>query len=203
LRGVQGVPQDWGLSLQALRNDGSLLRVLGTTLDDARAAERVSLALAAVVLTVARPHTAGVLDGATDAWLGWTPERATARHGAAVLAPWTLLNLFRGDVEGAADCAHALCDADQGGMGLILHDWTVARIQGHGPNREAQCFHALRAVMPRSEGHGPGLLVSAAATAVAVAELPRRNVLPWLDEVANEVARRGTARVTPIPARWL
>lgn len=180
---------------------GALLRVVDRTAQTAPAAERVALATAAVTLSVVRPHATYVLDGAIDAWLGWTPERPRPEHGSKILAPWTMLDLLRGDLDGAADAVHSLIGADQTALGLLLHDWAVARIQGLGPEREAVCFHTLRAALPDSETHDPGLLVVAAATAVTAAGLRRADVRPWLAEVAGELARDGTARATPVPMR--
>ena len=177
---------------------GSLLRVLDRSVNDATVEERVRLARAAVVLSVARPHCTSVLDGAVDAWLGWTPEPAEAHHGAEILGAWTLLCLLRDNLDGAAHVAWRMSQADEGGTGMILYDWAVARIQVHGQTREIQCFHALRTSLGFRDDPQPALLVLGAAVAVQAGKGRRNTVQPWLDEIAVELERDGTSRSTPL-----
>ena len=179
---------------------GALLRVLERSVNEAPVEERIRLAQAAVVLSIARPHCTSVLDGAVDAWIGWTPERAAPRHGDETLATWTLLYLLRENLDEAAHAAWCLAGVDQAAIGMILHDWAVARIQAHGADREVQCFHALRASLSVSQDSRPGLLLVAAAVAVKAGGCKRRMVMPWLDDMARELARDGTARATPVRA---
>lgn len=180
---------------------GSLLRVLDRSLDEATVDERIGLSLGAVVLSVARPHCTSVLDGAVDAWLGWTPEREGPQHGEHALSAWTLLHLLRDNLDGAAHTAWTLAEVDRTGLGMILHDWSVARIQTGDAGREVQCFHAFRTALARLDQDAPTLLIAAAAVAVKAGEGRRREVLPWLRDISLELERDGTARVTPTPAR--
>ncbi len=180
---------------------GALLRILERSEAESPPDERVALAVAAITLSIARPHTAVMIDSAVDAWLDWRIGRPTVQTPPATLSAWTLLHLFRRDTDSAAETVTALLDRQPHGVGLILHDWTVACIQSHGPEREAQNFHHLRAVLPPSSGLAPGLLLVAAATATQAANLPRARVMIWLREVASELASDGTARATPMPAR--
>ncbi len=198
--GIRGAGRDgmplWASDL-ADAMVGSLLRVLDRSVDEADLTERVGLAAAAVVLSVARPHCAFVLDGAVDAWLGWTPEAPSPACDRDTLALWTLLALLRGEAEEAAEAVWALCERDDERFGTLLHDWVVARIQGHGPDREVQCFHALRAALAATDGAPPALGIVAAAVAVRAMGGRRDEVLPWLDRIALELAEDGTSRATP------
>ena len=198
-RGLQSSLPLWASDL-ADTMVGSTLRVLDNSVDHASVKDRVALGLAAATLSVARPHCTRVLDGAVDAWIGWTPEGPEVEHGEDVLAAWTMLHLMRGNTDAAAECAHVLCDADNTGVGLILHDWVVARIQGHGSQRELQSFHALRAVLSTTGGFRPGLLIAAAATTTRVTGMKRRTTLEWLDRIALDLAADGTSRATPLAA---
>ena len=177
---------------------GALLRVLDRSVNTATVEERVRLARAAAVLSVARPHCTSVLDGAVDAWLEWTPEPAEAHHGGEILGAWTMLCLLRANLDGAAHAAWRLSQVDDGGPGMILHDWAVARIQVHGQSREIGCFHALRTSLSARDDNQPALLVLAAAVAVQAGKGRRRTVRPWLEDIAKELARDGTARATPL-----
>ena len=180
---------------------GALLRILDRSVNDSSDDQRVALAVAAVTLSIARPHTTVMTDAAVAAWLGWGIGRPGKENDPAVLAAWTQLHLFRRDTDGAAETVTTLLDRQPHGVGLILHDWTVACIQSHGPEREAQNFHHLRAVLPLTSSLGPGFLLVAAATATQAALLPRARVMTWLREVASELASDGTARATPMSAR--
>lgn len=173
---------------------GSLLRVLERSVDEADVPARMELGAAAAVLSVARPHCTSVLDGAVDAWIHWTPEHPEVHHDEATLAIWTLLHLLRDDAEGAAVSAWTLCERGSG-LGLLLHDWVVTRLQEHGAEREGQCFHALRAAVAGEAR--PTLVLLAAAVATQAAGLRRRSTLPWLDRVAAQVRDHGTSSLSP------
>lgn len=175
---------------------GSLLRVLERSVNDADVATRVELGAAAAVLSIARPHCTSVLDGAVDAWIHWTPEGPEAHHDEATLATWTLLHLLRDHPDCAAEAAWALGQRSSG-LGLLLHDWVVARLQEHGAEREGQCFHALRAALGTAQ---PGVVLLAAAVATQAAGLRRRSTLPWLDRVAAQVRDHGTSSLSPLAA---
>lgn len=179
---------------------GSLLRVLDRTVDDVSVEERVALALAAATLSVVRPHCTSVLNGAIDAWIGWTPEGPHAHHGPDVLSAWAMLALLRDDTETAVECAWALGEAGDAGVDLILHDWVVERVQGHGAQRELQSFHALRAVLSTRGGLRPGLLIAAAATTARAMGQRRNTTLGWLDRIAVDLLEHGSSRATPMAA---
>jgi hypothetical protein len=62
-----------------------------------------------------------------------------ALRGADALAAWTLLALAEGEGEQAAAGVEALWESERPDLAGLLHDWVVARLQGHGAMREAHC----------------------------------------------------------------
>lgn len=173
---------------------GSLLIVDRGTADDEDADRRVRLALATTVLSVARPHTARFCDGIVSIWLGLGLGSVRKMENPYALAGRVLLALLRNDADDASDAVDALIDIDRTGVGGILHDWVVARLQGHGNVREAACFHALRLSLSQTPGGGEGaaLLIVGAAVVVERAGRPRSAVLDWLDAIAEDVETLGT-----------
>ena len=181
---------------------GSLLRVLDRSVDEATADERAGLALAAVVLSVTHPHCTSVLDGAVDAWTADDEVLSRNIVGEDTLATWVVVLLLRDRVEVARDTAETLCERDGSGIGAVLHDWVVARAQGHGSSREFQLFHAVRAALLAQRGamHRPGLVIAAAAAATRGAGQKRRSTGPWLDQIWRDMEQDGTSSAYPLAA---
>jgi hypothetical protein len=161
---------------------GSLVRVQAETLETCEPGLRLRLALAAVALSVSRPGRAAACDVATGTWLSWDlgPERWIEDERLA--AGRVLLFLFLGDDEAACDAVADLGDRFPDGLGLVLRDWVVARVQRHGVERETGCFHHFRLL--GSLASAPLLLVAGAAALARHAGRSRREVLGWLDDVA-------------------
>lgn len=177
---------------------GSLLLVQRAAHDD-EPEDRVRLALATAVLSVVRPHTESVCDSAIGAWIGFgigSPRRMQDEPEA--LAARVLLALLVGDADHAAEAVDVLVDVDRSRIAGILYDWVVARIQGHGRDREAQCFHALRLALSHvsGEGYGAALIVVGAMIVHRTARLDRGAVARWLDRVATEVVQHGTTSIS-------
>jgi hypothetical protein len=175
---------------------GSLMLVEAATSTCEEPDRRCRLAMATTVLSVARPHAARACDGVVSLWIGsgiGSPRRMSDPYA---LAARVLLALLVDDAEGAADCADALNRARPLSVTGVLHDWTVARLQHHGAEREAQCFHHLRVAMAGTAGEGVGaaLLLVGAVVAVQQAGQPRARVRAWLEGVAADVERAGTTR---------
>lgn len=166
---------------------GSLLIVHAATADAEDADRRVRLAMSAAVVAAARPHTATACADAMSVWIG-TGIGSPRRHESGyALAARVLLSLWIGDVDTAAVAVDALLDIDRTGVAGVLHDWVVARVQGHGVERESRCFDHLRLSLSQSPGggHGAALIVLAAAVVVRRAGLPMRDIAAWLDQAAH------------------
>jgi hypothetical protein len=175
---------------------GSMMLVEAAEPYDEDPERRVQLALSTAVLSVVRPHTARACDGVISVWMGLGIGSAHRVDDPYTMAARVLLHLFLGDSEAAAEAVDALVDIDRTGVGGVLHDWTVARLQNHGQDREAQCFHALRVSLAGAPGGGQSaaLVVLGAAVLNAQAFRPRSEVLPWLSAVADDVFANGTTR---------
>lgn len=142
---------------------GALLRVQDAEAGDAD--RRVRCALGASVLAIARPHTRRACEEAAAKWMGFGLGSPNHHRDEYALAARVLLALWLGDTDGAADAVYALSEDDRLGVSGVLHDWVVARRQGHGPSREAACFeHFLLAFSPR-QGDGAAIVLLAAAVA--------------------------------------
>ena len=169
---------------------GSLLLVEDETIDEASPEQRLRLATAAIVLSTVRPRASSATDGAVSLWVAWgTGTPRCLRHETSLLQ-WTLLRLFLGDLEGAAEAVHVLLDRDASGPGWVLHDWVVSSLQGHGVARQAMCFQHLRTVFTTSRGEAhPSLLIVAAVVLNQLGPMLRGEVLPWLHAQAPSTER--------------
>ena len=175
---------------------GELLLVQAASAGDGDADRRVRMAMAVEVLSLIRPQFARVCDPVAHLWTSTGLGAARGMDDPQVLVGRVLLALLRGDLDDAADSVEALADVDHEGVAGVMHDWTVACVQGHGPAREATCFHALRDAISRltSHGDGPTLVLLAALVLLDRAHRPRTDVIRWLDGVVAEVQAIGTTR---------
>lgn len=158
---------------------GALLLVEDRTIDDACDEDRVRLSVAALVLSVLRPRCTSATDGAVSVWMNWGMGTPRCASDATCLLSWTLLRLFLDDTDGAVDAVHAL--AEREGAGMVLYDWVVARVHGHGRTREAACFDHLRTALAAEGSAQPALLVLAAIALNQAGPMRRGEVLDWLD----------------------
>lgn len=161
---------------------GALLLVEDRTIDDACDEDRVRLSVAALVLSVLRPRCASATDGAVSVWMNWGMGTPRCASDATCLLSWTLLRLFLDDTDGAVDAVHALVDREPYGAGMVLFDWVVARVQGHGEARQEACFDHLRTALAAEGSAQPALLVLAAIVLNQAGPMRRREVLDWLDQ---------------------
>jgi len=189
-RGGQPMPQ-WAEPL-ADAMVGALLLVEDQTIDSALPEERLRLSIAAIVLSVMRPRASSGTDGAISLWMGWGMGTPRCVDDELSLLRWTLLRLFLDDNDGAANAVHKMLELAPYGPALVLHDWVVARLQGHGEFRLRQCFSNLRTLLSSdpTDSH-PALLVAAAVALNQCGPMRRAEVLGWLDEqLPAEVARK-------------
>jgi hypothetical protein len=107
------------------------------------------------------------------------------------------MSLLREDLDTAAAASHALGQHPHSVIAGVIHDWTVARIQHHGPHRETQCFHALRTALATENVQHPGLMVLAASVVVHVSGGPRSDVAVFISQLTHEKRHEGTARSVP------
>lgn len=166
---------------------GSLLIVHAATADAEDADRRVRLAMSAAVVAAVRPHTATACADAMRLWLGYGIGSPRRHENGYALAARVLLSLWLDDADSAAEAVDALLEIDRTGTAGVLHDWVVARVQGHGVARETQCFDHLRLSLSQSPGggHGAALIVLAGAVVVRRAGLPIRDLRAWLDHPAG------------------
>ena len=122
---------------------GALLRVADTPITAPGPA--LELALACGTLAVARPEVAPTCAARMGRTLDevWEPAHQLEPADAAALA---VLALWADDAERAAEAAARLRDAPCPGSGAI-YDHVVARLQDHGPWREAHCVSHLRVAL--------------------------------------------------------
>lgn len=167
---------------------GSLLLVNAATADAEEPDRRVRLAVATIAMAVARPHTAAAAYHAVTTWVGTGIGCPRRQDNPYALACRVLLALWLDDNDTAANAIDTLVERDHTGVAGVLHDWVVARIQGHGADREAQCFDHLRLSLSQTPGggDGAGLLLLAAAVVVDRMDRPLREVRSWLDGIACE-----------------
>ena len=176
---------DWSLQL-ANAAVGSLLRVQDMTMDQAEPLERIQLSRAAAILSILCPRASAGCDAAISTWMGWDTMPVEATEGNGNVVPTqALLAMFLNDLEQARDCVSLLLDDESNGVGLVLHDWVIARLQGHGQARDAQCFHHFWLSLRRPERHAadPGLMVLAALVHHTCCSPNRQNLLPWMAEI--------------------
>lgn len=160
---------------------GALLLIQDHTIDDAPTSDRLRLSVAALVLSVLRPRCACATDGALSLWMNWGMGTPRCADDPDDLLRWTLLRLFLDDTDGAVEAVHALVDREPAGPGMVLYDWVVARVQGHGAAREEACFHHLRTLLGNESEPHAALLVVAAVVLNQSGALRRDRVLAWLD----------------------
>jgi hypothetical protein len=175
---------------------GSLLRVTAETADAEDADRRVRLAMATAVVAAARPHAALACHQAIGTWMGTGIGSPLRQRHTYALAARVLLSLWLNDRDAAAEATNALVEFDRTGLSGVLHDWVVARLQGHGAEREAQCFEALRLSMAFAPGGGDGaaLVVLAAAVVVRRQGNTMRGVRSFIDDASMP-------KRTPVPER--
>lgn len=168
---------------------GALLLVEDETIDSAPPAQRLRLATAAIVLSTLRPRASSATDGAVSLWVSWGIGTPRCLPNETSLLQWTLLRLFLDDAEGAAEAVHVLLDRGGFGPGMVLHDWVVSALQGHGPQRQEMCFEHLWTVVTASTGPShPSLLVVAAVVLNQLGPMRRGEVVEWLH--VRQSARR-------------
>lgn len=164
---------------------GSLLRVTSATADAEDADRRVRLAMATAVVAATRPHAALACHQAIGTWMGMGIGSPLRHENTYALAARVLLSLWLDDKDAAAEAINALVEIDRTGISGVLHDWVVARLQGHGAEREARCFEALRLSVAFAPGGGDGaaLVVLAAAVVVRRRGGTMRDVRAFIDGV--------------------
>ncbi len=171
---------------------GSLILVQQRSQVDSCPDRRVQLATAAAVLAMVRPRLERVCDGAITTWLGFGMAPAHCHDDATQLAARTLHFLRLDDTDAAADAVDALVDHGGVAAGMVLHDWTVSRVQGHGLSREVQCFHNLRLAL-NGAGNTASLQLLASLVVLRRAGRDGSEALHWLDQVATEIRVEGTS----------
>lgn len=170
---------------------GALLLVEDATIDQAGPEQRLRLATAAIVLSTVRPRASCATDAAVSMWVGWGTGTPRCLRFQSSLLQWTLLRLFLGDLDGAAEAVHVLLDRDTSGPGWVLHDWVVSSLQGHGLKRQEMCFQHLRTVFAASHGDAhPSLLIVAAVILNQLGPMLRGEVLPWLHAQSPSLERK-------------
>ena len=176
--GPGGLPQ-WANDL-ADAMVGGLLRVQDETMDHAEAGDRVRLAYAAALLSIVRPRASAACDAAIGVWLGWGIGTPSAMAGTDGLAQRALLAMFVEDLDQASACVDELLVRDPDGVGFLLHDWVVARLQGHGTVRDGQCFDHLRisVVCGGAAGVQPGWIALAFLVHASLSSRNRQEMLP-------------------------
>lgn len=168
---------------------GELLLVDAHAADHEDADVRLRLAIATAVIPFARPHMARVTDALVAVWTGVGLGSAQRMHDPTALAARALFAMQRGDLVDAADAAGRLAAVDGEGVAGAVHDWVVARVQGHGTEREAQCFEHLALALG---GRHAALLLVAVGTWAAVAGVDRNAAAQVLTDRADS---RGFRRV--------
>ncbi len=188
-RGIGDLP-DWAEDL-ADAMVGALILVQQRTQGLENADIRVELATAAAVLGVVRPRVAPVCRGAITVWLGFGMPPARWQNDPNQLAARTLLFLALDDTDAAIKSIDALLEFGGAPANGVLHDWTVSRVQRHGPSREAQCFHNLRLALM---GY-PSATLQLLAAIVVMERMGRGcgDALGWLDQVAVDIRDAGTS----------
>ncbi|MBT3220709.1 MAG: hypothetical protein HN348_16605 [Proteobacteria bacterium] len=164
---------------------GSILRVQDTTMDHASPLDRIRLSRAAAILSIICPRASAGCDAAISTWMGWGTMPFTAWDGKTdgnILPTQILLAMFLDDLEQAMGCVNVLLDCEPNGLGLLMHDWVIARLQGHGQARDAQCFHHLWLTLRHSGNHVDSVLVVLAALVQHTHSAPNREALLRLME---------------------
>jgi hypothetical protein len=155
---------------------------------------RVRVAIATAILSFARPRLARSADGWVDAWTGPGLGAAGRMSDPVALAARALFALRRGDLSDAASAADRLAEIDGDAIAGAIHDWAVARVQGHGAEREASCFEHL--VLDLGGRH-PALVLVAAAVWARQAGLDPATALQRLtDRFDSRGFRRARRRDT-------
>lgn len=169
---------------------GALLLVEDATIDQAPAAQRLRLASSAIVLSTLRPRASAAVDGAVSMWVGWGTWPTAQLDKECSLLRATLLRLFLDDVDGAAEAVDLLLDRGAFGPGLVLHDWVVSRLQGHGPERHTMCFQHLRTALDADQRSPDLVIVAAVVLNHQLGPMRRGEVIPWLFRDNAERTRR-------------
>ena len=167
---------------------GSLLRVQDTTMDHASPLERIRLSRAAAILSIICPRASAGCDAAISTWMGWGTmpfeawERTTERN---VIETQILLAMFLDDLDQAMGCVNVLLDCEPNGVGLVMHDWVIARLQGHGRARDTQCFNHLWLALRCSNGQVANSALTVLAALVHHTHSPpnREQLLQWMEEI--------------------
>lgn len=162
--------------------------------------ERIRIAGAAAVLSIARPDLATRCDDLIAKWTG--PGIGAPRHmvDPRILARRVLLAMAINDLEDASQSVEALGNLDsKGGMAGGLYDWVVARIQRHGVAREIQCFDHLKLALSDAWDNDAGDAMTLLLGALLLAThggLSRDHALKLLDAVPTEALQ---IEFTPVP----
>jgi hypothetical protein len=169
---------------------GEIMLVEAATADCEDADTRARLAMATAMISVLRPHVAAQADASISVWLGCGIGSPRRMHDPEAIFGRALLAMRIGNLDDAVACLDVLFERFPTFEGVgVLQDWLVARIGGHGGDRETGCVENLAFVL---RDH-PQLVVLAAMVAEIAA--PR-------EQVIERVERRLAARsVVPVARR--
>lgn len=137
---------------------GELLLVDARTADHTDADDRLRVAIATAILPFCRPHVERVSDALVGVWTGVGIGDARRMEDPVALAARALFSLRAGDLTDATGAADRLAEVDGEAIAGAIHDWLVARVQGHGTEREAQCLEHLALALG---GRHPALVLVA------------------------------------------
>lgn len=189
---VVGGPRRGGRAVDhrlATAMEGALVLVAHRSAAEPDDTTRLELAASALALAWVRPRLRRAAGAASEAWLSDLGAPA-ALPTAAGLSLRVLFALLADQRDVASEAVFALLRHEACPLGAVLHDWTVARLQGHGPLREAQCFEHLQLLA------GPE---DALAMLVASEALAQRAGLAGED--ARRVPRLRWPTTLPVPPR--
>lgn len=164
---------------------GELMLIEAATADCEDADTRVRLAAATAMISVLRPHVAAQADASISVWIGCGVGGPRRMRDPEAIFARSLLAMRVGNLDDAVACLDVLFERFPSFDGVgVLQDWLVARIGGHGPEREIGCVENLTFVL----GNHPQLVVLAAL--VSENGAPRGEVI---ERVERRLATRAVS----------